>query len=150
MARGGSRVAIGIALASVASLIACGGKMGRPMQAAAPDAMMRPSDSRAEIDRLSADIAAREQTAGATAPDGAAIEAAQPMSIGDVQGVCAAPLTPPPACTDVCTLGTAICDDARSICRLADDLIGDAWAAERCDAGKASCQAAQQRCCDCH
>ncbi|MCE9574088.1 MAG: hypothetical protein K8W52_13160 [Deltaproteobacteria bacterium] len=142
----------GAAIAYALTLVACGAAMApRATPAGAPDAMtMRPGDSHAEIERLGADIAAREQAAGVAAPDAEAIAAAQPMSATDAAGVCVAPLTPPAACTDTCTLATAICDDAAAICRLADDLVGDAWAADRCAAGKASCQAAKQRCCDCH
>ena len=42
-----------------------------------------------------------------------------------------------------------ICDNAGRICDLADDLPGDTWAAERCDAGKAACARASERCCGC-
>ncbi|MEZ4400946.1 MAG: hypothetical protein R3B06_13050 [Kofleriaceae bacterium] len=52
-------------------------------------------------------------------------------------------------CTDVCTLADAICGNADRICELAATLPGDAWAEQRCDAGKATCQAAGERCCSC-
>jgi hypothetical protein len=142
------------ALLYAAALVACGASM-RPQASApgaAPDAMIgpRPADAHAEITRLAEQIAAGERAAGVAAPDEAAVSAAQPMSEAEAAGVCVAPLAPPAACADTCTLATSICDDAASICRLADELVGDAWAAERCDAGKASCVAARQRCCACH
>lgn len=69
-------------------------------------------------------------------PEDAAAAACDPPPVGD-------------GCNDVCTVGDAICSNARQICDLADDLPGDAWAAQRCASGKASCERARQRCCAC-
>jgi len=59
--------------------------------------------------------------------------------------------TPPTGdqCGDVCTLADAICDDAKKICDLADELGGDAWATQKCESGKLSCEKSTQRCCEC-
>jgi hypothetical protein len=58
---------------------------------------------------------------------------------------------PPQAdgCGDVCTLADSICTNARRICDLADQLPGDDYAAQRCTAGRGSCDRAKTRCCDC-
>jgi hypothetical protein len=52
-------------------------------------------------------------------------------------------------CQDICNLKDAICDNAQSICRIAGDLAGDAWADEKCKSAKASCKEATQKCCQC-
>jgi hypothetical protein len=56
---------------------------------------------------------------------------------------------PPPPCHDVCSIADAICDNADRICRIAGELPGDAWAADKCDSAKASCREARERCCGC-
>jgi hypothetical protein len=98
----------------------------------------------AELDRLiAADVAAQ----GGAAPSPQAVADAHTMSILDAAGVCVRPLGD--TCGDVCTLSDSICANAGKICDLAARLPGDAWAEERCDAGKAACLEAAQRCCAC-
>lgn len=100
-----------------------------------------------QIQQLDDAIAADLATLGVPAPmPGDGGDAVLPM--GHVVDACEAP---PPAgtCGDVCTLADSICDNAGRICDLADDLPGDTWAAERCDAGKAACARASERCCGC-
>jgi hypothetical protein len=63
--------------------------------------------------------------------------------------VCAESLRVPPRCSDVCSLGDAICDNAERICTLADELGNDQLAQEKCTSAKASCREAKQRCCTC-
>ncbi|HPH64232.1 MAG TPA: hypothetical protein PLF40_00730 [Kofleriaceae bacterium] len=55
-----------------------------------------------------------------------------------------------PVCTDSCTLGAAICDDAGKLCELAKQLSPDAWATDKCQRAQQSCSDATKRCCDCH
>lgn len=55
-----------------------------------------------------------------------------------------------PVCTDSCTLGAAICDDAGKLCELAKQLSPDTWAADKCQRAQQSCTDATKRCCDCH
>src|SRR5204862_6889849 len=45
-------------------------------------------------------------------------------------------------CQDTCSLKEGICDNAESICRIADDLDGDPWADGKCKSAKASCKEA--------
>jgi hypothetical protein len=52
-------------------------------------------------------------------------------------------------CTEVCTLKDDICDNAESICRIADQLGDDAWARGKCNSAKASCKEATEKCCGC-
>ncbi len=54
-----------------------------------------------------------------------------------------------PLCTDSCTLGASICDDAGKLCELTKQLQPDAWADAKCSGAKQSCDAATKRCCDC-
>jgi len=52
-------------------------------------------------------------------------------------------------CIDVCGLKDDICDNAASICRIADQLGDDAWARGKCNSAKASCKEATDKCCGC-
>lgn len=62
---------------------------------------------------------------------------------------CSEPQPTTDSCQDTCSLKDAICDNADSICRIAGELAGDAWADEKCQNAKASCKEATQRCCEC-
>ena len=53
------------------------------------------------------------------------------------------------ACGDVCELKKDICDNAASICRIADQLGDDDWARRKCNSAKASCKEATEKCCGC-
>lgn len=55
----------------------------------------------------------------------------------------------PPACRDSCTLAGSICDNASRICRIAQQLAGDDWAAGKCSDASAVCRQATADCCDC-
>jgi hypothetical protein len=52
-------------------------------------------------------------------------------------------------CTSACTLSTSICSNQQKICDLAKQLVGDDWAANKCESAKASCRAAHDSCCSC-
>lgn len=63
---------------------------------------------------------------------------------------CPAPVVPhTDQCKDLCSLGDAICENAESICRIADELGRDPWARDKCSSAKASCQEAKKECCRC-
>jgi hypothetical protein len=51
-------------------------------------------------------------------------------------------------CISTCKIEDSICKNADSICRLAANL-GNDWATEKCNSGKASCQEANEKCADC-
>jgi len=135
-------VALAAALAAVWAL-AC-----RP-QAPAPswrDAQAR----RNEITVLWAQIRDWRREGGMDVePDDAAVMAMSRMSVSSAARACALPRAPRKACGDVCDLGDAICDNAESICGIADELQDDPWAREKCDSAKGSCREAQERCCRC-
>jgi hypothetical protein len=52
-------------------------------------------------------------------------------------------------CGVVCSLADAICENSARICRIADEIEGDAWACGKCSSAKASCKEARQACCRC-
>jgi hypothetical protein len=53
-------------------------------------------------------------------------------------------------CKDSCTLSDSICSNADKICTIAKQLGGaDAYANEKCQRGKTSCETAHTRCCSC-
>ncbi len=52
-------------------------------------------------------------------------------------------------CTDVCELARAICVNATSICRIANELADEDWANKKCTGATTSCTRADQRCCQC-
>lgn len=67
-----------------------------------------------------------------------------------VQRVCPEGHNVPETCSDVCSLGEAICDNAEQICILADELgKDDTWAQDKCSSAKASCRDAKKKCCGC-
>jgi hypothetical protein len=53
------------------------------------------------------------------------------------------------ACSDVCTIGDSICDNAERICRLAEQLAPDDWADGKCSDATESCTAAGDNCEEC-
>ncbi|HTJ41108.1 MAG TPA: hypothetical protein VL463_03405 [Kofleriaceae bacterium] len=137
----------------IALFVACGAGVYQSSKPSAParmDAMVgRPGDRHTEIEELDREIQAQLGGASITAPTADEIEAARAMPLDFVAKVCTPPPAPSETCTDACKLGDSICHDAGRICELADELPGDAWAADKCASGKAACERAQQRCCDC-
>ena len=146
-----SRAALGLCAGlAVALAIACG---AAPMQSApAPVHAVegRPDNLHAQIEALDKDIGDREGGAQLAPVGGAEVSAAGAITMDAAAQVCTPPAHPSDTCGDACKLGDAICDDAGRICALADQLPGDAWAAGKCASGKASCERARQRCCDCN
>jgi hypothetical protein len=131
----------------LAFLAACAGKAVQ--QTAAPT--MAPTravthDPHPEIERLSAEID-RETQQQATPTPGVA----HPMSAGVMPVTNDQTCKPAPTdtCTDSCNLASSICDNAKKICDLANDLQGDAWAADKCSSATKSCDSARGKCCGC-
>ena len=56
---------------------------------------------------------------------------------------------PSDACTQSCSLSDDICDNAKRICDLAQQLAGDSWAEDKCRTADSTCNAAHERCCSC-
>ncbi len=151
MTRSASSVSLFAAAALAAALAACaGGRSSKSAPATTQDPPTllggRPDDLRARIAELDAAIGRDLTAAALDQPDAAmaASMAATPMA--EVRTTCER--VPSDRCADVCKLSDSICDNAGSICELAAQLPGDAWADERCGAAKASCKRATDRCCD--
>jgi hypothetical protein len=105
----------------------------------------RPDEIRDRIRELDEAIQRELGEGGMEPPDAAATAQMSDTPMAEVRLTCEH--VPSDRCNDVCKLSDSICSNATSICELADQLPGDAWAAERCGAAKASCQRATQRCC---
>lgn len=83
-------------------------------------------------------------------PMPATLNQIQNQTVKEAERVCAEGHAEPKQCADVCSLATAICDNAETICSIADELgKDDAFAQEKCSSAKASCKEAKQRCCNC-
>lgn len=143
---------LALALAAGAAVAACAASRPRsvettqaPTPDAAPPLSGRPDDLRAQIRELDEQIQAEMGQARVETPDEAMAASMASTPMAEVRAVCEH--TPSDRCEDVCKLSTSICDNASSICTLADQLPGDAWAAERCSSAKASCRRATERCC---
>ncbi|HSR97761.1 MAG TPA: hypothetical protein VLM79_11960 [Kofleriaceae bacterium] len=145
-----------LAVALLAVALACGGS--RPKAAAsapAPAAAETREEPRAQIEALEREIAG----------DMARANVAQPAIAPCTGPACAAAMSTPfatpttidavchPAqsqrCKDVCTLSTSICNNQQKICDLARQLVGDDWAANKCESARGSCKAANESCCTC-
>lgn len=164
------KLVAGLALgASVALVVACGASQKSASTVAsesaatgAPPTFASPSEQRAQIDALDAEITASFAQLGVERPAPAALPALgcrpgvdctpQTMSTGiDAPREDAACM---PGTSDVCdtscTLADSVCSNAAKICTIAGELGGsDTYANEKCDAGKSACERASERCCSC-
>jgi len=133
----------------VALMVACAARQAGPATPRSNASMLdgRPDELHARITELDRRIAAARDQLGTAAPDASATAAMSELDVAAAALTCTRSASE--TCTDVCTLGDSICDDAQSICEISAQLVGDAWAAERCDGGKASCKAASEKCCAC-
>lgn len=134
-------VIAGIALgATIASVVACGGVPS-----------VKGFDKRNEISNLWTQIRGwRHEAKMDLDPSTQLMQVLRGKSVGDAKMVCKANQTESPACSDICSIADAICDNAERICELADDLgKGDSFGQEKCTSAKASCREAKQRCCGC-
>lgn len=156
------KIFAGLALgAACAAFIACAAAPTKsPASAAAPPvaAMERPTQ-RAEIERLDREIEQELAELGlptsqppACAAGGCSAPTAEMMSSG-VQPPSADPTCKPAAtetCQSSCKFSDSICENAKRICILADELGGnDGFANEKCARGTESCQKSREKCCGC-
>lgn len=172
-----SPVRILLAVSLTALLCACaGGRPGAtpPSQAQAPGGGAEHSAERAEIARLwdeldawrgRAHLGAQEMAnssepseaeaassthALASEPAASGMDPAQTAAtITPPDAACPATVSEPPQCRDSCTLSTSICSNAERICRLAEQLAGDDWAASKCADAATVCRQATADCCNC-
>lgn len=109
-------------------------------------------DPATKVDRLYADLVARQKALSLPAPPTSPNTACEP--------VCELPVPPDKptrtpgctvgaACTEACVQADAACDDAAQICAIAKDQGTDATIAGRCRDASATCAAAHAPCCAC-
>lgn len=109
-----------------------------------------PGDPRAEIEKLWAAIEKERGDLGQAAPT-------SPLEPGPATPMASTPLstddTCKPAksdkCTQSCTFSDSICKNAARICEIAQQLVADTWAAEKCTRAKQTCETAHETCCEC-
>lgn len=147
------RFAIGlVTVTGFGVLVACGAaahKSASPPSAvdASPAGM---SPLRAELDELDRRIAADLAQLGLAAPTveaGTAPVPAANIALPTADPTCKP--SPSDTCKAQCTLGDSICTNAKRICEIAAELGDDSYANGKCTSGKASCDAARERCCGC-
>ncbi len=127
------------------ALVACAGRSAPPL------AWSELQAQRNEITALSTQIRQWRHEAGlGVEPDDATVLAMARTTAATAARACVLPTPPAATCTDVCELGSAICENAEDICAIAAELRGDSWAEDKCDSAKASCREAQERCCTCN
>jgi hypothetical protein len=149
---------VALAVACLAAL-ACAGAARKPSAPATdPDAeevpATAPEDPHVEIEERDRNITtalARAQIAPpvATCSGVACITAiGEPFSTPTSDPTCRPP-SPGDRCSNLCTLATSICRNQERICKLAQHLLYDEWAANKCTRARASCEAAHDTCCGC-
>lgn len=150
------RVLLVGALCALGACAAAPGKGGQPTATEATSAPMMDMDmgreppARSRIEALWAEIEEQRERAGLREPiSPGAIESMASQSVVEVRASCEPPGQLTTVCEDVCTLASAICDNAESICRLAGELGHDEWADDKCDRATAACAEATERCCGC-
>jgi len=134
-----------LALVLVAGCLACGGSKNAaaPVAPESGGAVMAPNPHD-EITQLSQQIDA----------DRAKLQLAEPVPLPETPRVPMAtlPACQPPKterCTASCTVGDSICKNAEKICKLAQELPGDNWAADHCARANKACEDAHAQCCAC-
>jgi hypothetical protein len=159
------RALLGLVLgAACAVVIACGGaasKSGVNQPGVAPTAVQgggveSPGGTKQQIEQLDAEIESQLKGLDLARPMTRPCGPDHPCDVvamsNGVTQTQADPQCHPgtsDTCTQSCTLGKSICDNAGKICSLAQQLGDDAWAQNKCASGKASCEAAHAKCCNC-
>jgi hypothetical protein len=137
-------------------VIACGGvRPHSTSPAASPEAgtPTMPGDPRSEIAQLEAELDAAAAQLELPAPTPMAADAVPPAEamatpVPRADDPACRP-SPSETCQTSCTLSDSICTNATRICKLADQLAPDTWAAQRCASANERCTASRARCCGC-
>lgn len=149
-----------LVVACCIAIASCGASRQKSSEAGAPAAApeagtagaeVMPATPRAQIEDLDRQIAADRAQLGLDEPTDAMVQGAPaaPMSV--------APASEDPTCrpaaTDTCktscSLSDSICGNAEKICKLAQDMAGDDWAANKCAKANQTCEASRAKCCGC-
>jgi hypothetical protein len=141
--------------ALIAIAIACGGAAKTSSMSPASvksephGAGMPPTPQRSEIEKLDLEIGQAIEKLSIARPLG--LPKMNPAAANIVPPTTDTTCKPAPSddCRDTCTLGDSICNNAKRICEIAAELGNDDWANEKCAGGKASCDAAREKCCNC-
>lgn len=142
-------------------IVACGGgnmmpreKIPDPVPTAVGPPPPLDDDPSTKVDKLYADVVARQNALKLPAPPRSAAESCepdceivQPPEKPTHTAQCSAGSGA--TCVDACVQADAACDDAAKICAIAKDLRTDAIAAGRCRDASATCTAARPACCGC-
>ena len=144
-----------VAAAGAAAVGCAGGARKASAPTPAATAPMELGDRHAEIDALDREIS-EALARGHVTPQvtsscrGASCAAAmsEPFAVPAATDATCHPAASD-RCTDACAISTSICTNQQKICELAEQLVGDDWAANKCTSARASCQAARESCCHC-
>jgi len=146
-------VVLAVAGAAVAGCASAGPKAGAPTPAAM--APMELGDRHAEIEALDREITdalarghVTPQVTSSCRGEDCATAMSQPFAVPAETDAACHPAASD-RCNDACTISTSICTNQQKICELAEQLVGDDWAANKCTSARASCQAARDTCCSC-
>lgn len=141
-----SGLALGAAVAAL--LVACSARS--PQRSMAPASYEVQDLRKDEIRDLWMQIRTwRVEARLAADPPWPVIQHATRFAVADLRQCPSRPDPQTETCQDVCTLKDAICDNAASICQIAEELGGDPWADQKCESAKGSCREARDRCCTC-
>jgi hypothetical protein len=147
-------------LTACVALASCGAKKA-PMSAASPSEAssagggaapaIMPGTPQAEIDQLFGEVEQRRIELQLPEPKAASPDS--PISPLSAPPPLSTDATCKPAkterCSSSCTMSDSICTNAERICKLASELVGDSWAADKCSRSKQTCDAAHTSCCSC-
>lgn len=142
-----------LAAACCMVVVACaaGGraKTAAPESSAAASPM--PASPREQIEQLDAAIEASRTELQLDAPTESQIQSAPAQPMGAMPSSDDPKCRPAKTetCTTSCTLSDSICSNADKICNLAKDMVGDAWAANKCAKANTTCEASRAKCCGC-
>lgn len=115
-----------------------------------PDDWQRRMQKLQEIDRLYSEIRVFRSAAKLELEPPVTLQVAyQNKSTKEAARVCPDHHAIPAACDDTCRLSSHICENAETICKIADELGAHDRAQEKCTSAKASCREAKQKCCNC-
>jgi hypothetical protein len=137
----GKWLVVGVWLAA----IACAAQQSAGVSAPPPPAAGESSDPHQRIQELAQRIDVESTQLGLSHD----LAVAQPETKGPPLAVRQCTAGPSAACQDVCRLDDSICDNAKKICELADQLPNDDWATQQCHNARVTCEASHDKCCAC-
>lgn len=149
-----NRAFLPLLAAAMLAIAACGGRAGKQAMQTTPESVHDADGDAADaidptsMDRRHGEI---EQLAAKISEYGEGIGIRMSADKGpDDEGATTCELEHyPDECDDMCGLSESICRNSERICELANELAGNAWAAEQCESATRSCKRARIACCNC-